>query len=133
MGLERLKKGKPAGISTYGIICLSSCYLTILSVYVFGVNSDPSRLISNIITGIGVLAGGTILSTSNANDDKVKIKGLTTAATIFCVAALGIGIGIGEITLTIFIVALVELNILISIKLKKYFKDKIDDNDYDDF
>lgn len=128
IGLERTKKGKPAGLATYSIICVSSCLLTLLSVYGFGVNVDPSRLIANIITAIGFVAGGVIFTTSRG--EKVKVTGITTGATLFCTASLGIAIGIGMYAIAIFVVLIIEINIRLGTLAKRHYK--LIDNDEDD-
>lgn len=122
IGFERLRRGKPAGISTYSIICITSCLLTMLSYYGFGESSDSSRLIANIITSIGFVAGGVIFTYDK--NQSVKVSGLTTGATLFCVSSIGIAVGLGYIYLTIAVVVLIELNIYVSLKLKKYLKNK---------
>lgn len=133
IGFERLRRGKPAGISTYSIICITSCLLTLLSTYGFGENTDPSRLIANIITAIGFVAGGVILTYNKRG--QIKVSGLTTGATVFSVASIGIAIGLGYIITALAVVFLLEVNILLSIKLKRYFRSKdnyIENNNDDD-
>lgn len=109
MGVERQKRGKPAGVATYSIICVTSCLLTLLSMYSFGDSADSSRLIANIITAIGFVAGGVIFTTKRG--DNVKVNGITTGAIIFCTASLGIAIGVGEYALSVWVFLLVELSI----------------------
>lgn len=122
IGIERTKRGKNAGVATFSIICITSCFLTILSAYGMGEDSDPSRLVANIITAIGFVAGGVIFTVDK--NDKRKVSGLTTGAIIFCVASLGIGIGLGMHILVLTVVLLIELNINIAIFLKKHYRKK---------
>lgn len=122
IGIERTKRGKNAGVATFSIICLASCFLTIVSAYGLGTQSDPSRLVANIITAIGFVAGGVIFTIDK--DNKRKVSGLTTGAILFCVASLGIGIGLGMHILVFTVVLLIEFNINIGIYLKKHFNKK---------
>ena len=101
IGLERKYRGKPAGVRTHTIVCIVSTMLTITSAYgfySFG-DIDPSRLLANILTGIGFLAGGVIYSVKLG--ERKSIYGLTTAAGIWGVGALGIPIGLGLYPLAI--------------------------------
>lgn len=122
IGAERTKRRKSAGVGTFSIICITSCFLTLISVYGFGDNADPSRLIANIITAIGFVAGGVIFTVNDKS--KVKVNGITTGAEIFCVASLGIGIGLGLYEIVFTVVCLIELNIGIALKVKEYYKKK---------
>ena len=97
VGYERSYRGRAAGMRTYGLVCMASCALTVLSGYPefwFGYHSDakivdPSRIIQGIVSGIGFLGAGVIMR------DGLNISGLTTAASIWVVATIGILIGIG--------------------------------------
>ena len=86
------------------LITLGSCLFTMFSEFI-GSTGNPDRIASNIVTGIGFLGAGVIFKT----DDRVK--GLTTAATIWLSAALGMGIGVGYYMASIigFILALLVL------------------------
>lgn len=120
IGFERMLRGKPAGITTYSIMCMSSSLLTLLSVYSFGEGGDISRLVANIITAIGFVAGGVIYTTNvGKGEGKVKITGITTGVIIFFTASLGIAIGVGQIKLGVVSVILVETSILIGVRAKK--------------
>ena len=122
IGIERTKRKKSAGVGTFSIICITSCFLTLISAYGFGDGTDPSRLIANIITAIGFVAGGVIFTVNNK--DKVKVNGLTTGAEIFCVASLGIGIGLGLYAIVLTVVILIQINIAIALKVKLHYKNK---------
>lgn len=85
------RRNHPAGIRTFTLICLGCTLFTISSIGTFfGEAGDPSRMIANIVTGIGFLGVGVIWK----SDD--KLVGLTTAATIWVTAAVGINIGLAE-------------------------------------
>src|SRR4051794_15710845 len=96
IGLERELKNKPAGLKTNILICFgASLYasvsvITSLSHQAEGYYGDPSRIAAQIVSGIGFLGGGTIIQARGT------ILGLTTAATIWVVAAIGICVGIGH-------------------------------------
>ena len=90
IGLEREVQYKAAGFRTIILITLGSTLYTLFSISIEP-DPSPSRIVSNIVTGIGFLGAGTILREGG------RIGGLTTAATIWLAAALGMGIGAGEI------------------------------------
>jgi putative Mg2+ transporter-C (MgtC) family protein len=90
VGLEREFRRKPAGLRTNMFICVGSALFTVLSMEMArGSNSDPGRIAAQIITGIGFLGAGAILR------ERGGVVGLTTAATIFIVAAIGMAAGMG--------------------------------------
>lgn len=91
IGLERKYSHKPAGMRTVTLICLGSTIYTMTSVILARGNGDPSRIASQVVTGIGFLGAGAILRNGGS------VKGLTTAATIWVVAALGVFIGAGYV------------------------------------
>lgn len=101
IGVERQYHEKPAGFTTNTLICLGStvfALLSILSAQKYG--GDPARIAAQIVTGVGFLGAGSILREGN------KISGLTTAAGIWLVAAVGMAVGYGEfvtaLTATVF-------------------------------
>ena len=90
IGLERELGGKPAGLRTNILICLGSVLYTHVSIAMMGANSpDPTRVAGQIVTGVGFIGAGTILHARGA------IVGLTSAATIWVVAAIGVALGSG--------------------------------------
>lgn len=94
IGLEREWAHKVAGLRTHALVAIGAALLSIVSLYGFedfarGSSFDPSRLISNIIVGIGFIGGGAILRHGP------RIVGTTTASTLWLVAAIGIAVGIG--------------------------------------
>ncbi len=96
IGLEREFKGKPAGIRTNILICLGSCLVMILSIEIAsqaGAPADPGRIAAQVVTGVGFLGAGSIIRS------RVTVAGLTTAATIWFVAALGLVVGAGYFVL----------------------------------
>lgn len=93
IGLEREANGKPAGLRTNILICLGATLITDLSMSLSGafnlgdVRADPGRLAAQIVSGIGFLGAGTIIQARGT------VSGLTSAATLWVVAAIGIAIG----------------------------------------
>ena len=89
IGYERQRAEKPAGFRTHLLVCVGSALFTIVSLHGFGMLSDPSRVAAGVVVGIGFLGAGTILRGGKG------IIGLTTAATIWAVAAIGLAVGSG--------------------------------------
>src|SRR2546421_607503 len=87
IGLERELGGKPAGLRTNILICIGSVLYTKLSITMASGNSDPTRVAAQIVTGVGFIGAGTILHARGA------VVGLTSAATIWVVAAIGVALG----------------------------------------
>jgi putative Mg2+ transporter-C (MgtC) family protein len=90
IGLEREFRDKAAGFRTLIFICVGAALFTIFSVRL----GDSGRIAAALVTGVGFLGAGAILRSGG------RIIGLTTAATIWLIAALGMGFGLGEYTLT---------------------------------
>lgn len=97
VGYERSYQGRAAGMRTYGLVCMASAALTIFSGFAplwFGgrgpqAAADPTHIVQGIVTGIGFLGAGVIVR------DGLSVRGLTTAASIWAVAAVGVLIGVG--------------------------------------
>lgn len=84
IGIERELRGKSAGLKTNSLVALGACIFVLLSLKFHGEQFvDHTRVIGQVVTGIGFIGAGTILQTGN------KVEGLTTAATIWCSAAVG--------------------------------------------
>lgn len=88
IGLERELGGKPAGLRTNILICIGAVLYTHLSVVMVN-GDDPTRVAGQIVTGVGFIGAGTILHARGA------VVGLTSAATIWVVAAIGVALGSG--------------------------------------
>jgi putative Mg2+ transporter-C (MgtC) family protein len=100
VGVEREVREREAGIRTHLLVSLGSCLFTIVSAYGFHeflvggtnvVRADPTRIAAQIVTGIGFLGAGVIIQ----NPDQNRVRGLTTAASIWVTAAVGIVCGLG--------------------------------------
>lgn len=95
IGLERELKHKPAGLRTNILICVGATLYSALSILISnhlnpaGMGGDPARLVAQVVSGIGFLGGGMIIKSGNS------VTGLTSAATVWVVAAIGICIGAG--------------------------------------
>ncbi|WNO10776.1 MgtC/SapB family protein [Teredinibacter sp. KSP-S5-2] len=101
VGLERQIRGKPVGIRTSSLITLGT-YLFITSAFLLqGEIVDPSRVIGQVITGIGFLGAGVMLAKDGA------VVGVTSAATIWVLASLGVMIGVG------YLIPAIKLSLLV--------------------
>ena len=92
IGIERGQAQKPAGVRTNVLICVGAALITDLSVRMTSIGpgpADPARLSAQIISGIGFLGAGAIIQSRGT------VTGLTTAATMWVVAAIGMTIGAG--------------------------------------
>jgi putative Mg2+ transporter-C (MgtC) family protein len=93
IGWQRESAEKPAGFRTHILVCVGATLFTLISaVGFFGTGADPARVASNIVVGIGFLGAGTIFRTGGS------VQGLTTAASLWTVAAIGTAVGIGYYT-----------------------------------
>jgi putative Mg2+ transporter-C (MgtC) family protein len=89
LGAEREYKGRNIGFRTIILITLGSTLFTILS-FILGKDTDPARIASNIVTGVGFLGAGAIFR------DGASVRGMTTASLIWISAAIGMACGIGQ-------------------------------------
>ena len=120
IGLERELKGKPAGFRTNILICLGSALYMAAGVLVAGGNSanDPARIAAQVVTGIGFLGAGCIMQQHD------HIKGLTTAATIWVVAAIGIVAGAGYPILAFIAAGMVLITLVVLGAIERRFLDE---------
>src|SRR5882724_13361792 len=103
IGFERELSRKAAGLRTNVLICIGAALYMIVSRHIGGgaPYTDPARLAAQVVTGIGFLGAGVILQARGS------IHGLTTAATIFVVGAIGISAGAGLFSLAAFSTGLI--------------------------
>jgi len=87
VGLERELKAKPAGLRTNVLICVGATLFTVLSLHVAEARGDPGRIAAQSLPGVGFIGAGTILHMRGA------VTGLTSAATIWVVSAIGMALG----------------------------------------
>lgn len=92
LGIERGRKNRPAGFRTYMLVCMGAALVMMTNQYICEVyqTGDPSRLGAQVVSGIGFLGAGTIMTTAHS-----KVKGLTTAAGLWASGCIGLAIGIG--------------------------------------
>jgi putative Mg2+ transporter-C (MgtC) family protein len=108
IGLERELRERQAGLRTHLVVCVGSALFTLVSAYGFsdrGVRVDPTRIAAQIVTGIGFLGAGAIIRQG------LSVRGLTTAATLWLVAAIGLASGAGYYSAAVIttLVALISL------------------------
>lgn len=117
IGLDRERHGRDAGIRTYAAVCVGATLFTAITAHLVNNPADTSRVIANIVTGVGFLGAGIIYRNSSAGTS----HGLTTAATVWCTSAVGVAVG-----LNMFIIAIIgslALYFLLSLHhLKWYIK-----------
>lgn len=120
IGMERQFKQRPAGFKTHILVCVGSATVMVLSEYMFqkyhaayGMTADPLRLGAQVVSGVGFLGAGTIMH-HGAN-----IKGLTTAASLWVVAAIGLASGAGFYFLAIVVTVSICIVLFIFNKIYK--------------
>lgn len=114
IGWERERRNKVAGLRTHILVGVGSALIVLTSFYIFDIYKsqvaiDPTRIISNIVTGIGFLCAGTIIRAGS------NVIGLTTAATVWIVSGIGIAVGAGQYDVATFVTVVVFL-ILIGVR-----------------
>lgn len=112
IGIERGKQGRAAGMRTHILVCLGAALATMIGFFAtekLGYSNDPLRIAAQVVSGIGFLGVGTILLKG-----RFQITGLTTAAGLWCAAAIGLALGAGfyEGALIVFICALLTITIV---------------------
>lgn len=126
IGFEREKSSSAAGFRTHILVCLGSTLVMLLSAYGFSqfagkpnITMDPTRLAAQVISGIGFLGAGTILRNG------LSITGLTTAASLWVVAAIGLASGAGFYFAAILTTIMVLLSLwMLNAVEKKFFSSK---------
>ncbi|HEX7056728.1 MAG TPA: MgtC/SapB family protein [Bacilli bacterium] len=120
VGWEREQSNRAAGFRTHILVCIGSALLMLLSIYGFSdfaeeinVRIDPARMAAQVITGIGFLGAGVIIYNG------LSITGLTTAASLWVVAAIGLSIGAGFYFAASLCTALVLFNLMVLNKVEK--------------
>jgi putative Mg2+ transporter-C (MgtC) family protein len=120
IGLERESHGRPAGFRTHILVSLGSSLIMILSIYAFSptrlsgvLDYDPGRLAAQIVSGIGFLGAGTIMR------EGPTVRGLTTAASLWVVAAIGMAAGAGVYFPAVMTTLLVMITLFFLSKLER--------------
>ncbi|MFO7607070.1 MAG: MgtC/SapB family protein [Desulfurivibrionaceae bacterium] len=116
IGFERQWRGKPAGIRTSILICLGTEIFVSFGAMLDGPAADPARVVGQVITGVGFLGAGVIMGKEGI------VKGVTSAAVIWILAAIGVVIGMGYL-FTALALTLVTLGVLVGVEfLESTFK-----------
>lgn len=120
IGIEREYSGKPAGFRTHMLVSGASALLVLLSGHIVeirleseavanSIQSDPIRVIEAIIVGIGFIGAGTVLKL----EEKIRVRFLTTAASILFAAGIGIAVALRQFVLaSLLVVVVLAVNIL---------------------
>ena len=111
VGIQREVAHRPAGLRTHMLVCLGSCLFTIVSM---SFSLDPARIAAGIVAGIGFIGAGTIWA------EKDKVKGITTASSLWATSAIGLTIGIGDYPLAIAVTLLVFLILISKYVLERF-------------
>lgn len=122
IGYERETADKPAGLRTHMLVAGAAALLTGLAevlVQNMGVDeslirADPIRIIEAVITGVTFLGAGTIIRHRGENE----VEGLTTAASLLVVGALGIGVALGQLVLTVGATLILFITLRVFLKAK---------------
>ena len=121
IGYERQARHKAAGLRTRMLVSMGSCLIMILSYKIYYMveghtNADPARLAAQVVSGIGFLGAGSIMK------DGLNVRGLTTAASLWVVSAVGLTVGAGfyEGAIFVTVMILVVLGILTKIEYRTY-------------
>lgn len=128
VGLERQTRGRPAGLRTNILVCLGSAAIIVAFQKIAvefnasadsAIRMDPARAAAGVITGIGFLGAGTIVKSESF------VRGLTTAASIWVVSAIGVTVGLGEYaiatTLTLLVLTALILLHMVPVRGDRYF------------
>ena len=116
VGLEREKHEKAAGFRTHILVCIGSCLIMLTSMHMFDIYNgiaavDPGRIAAQVVTGVGFLGAGTIIRF------RASVRGLTTAASLWAIAAIGLAVGSGFYLAAVFTVAIVLVSLLVLTRL----------------
>lgn len=109
IGLERQLRGKASGVRTSILICLGTSLFVALGATIAPERADPTRVLGQVVTGIGFLGAGVILTREG------RVLGVTTAAVIWLLAAIGCLVGLGYLS-TAIIITLITLMILLGVE-----------------
>jgi putative Mg2+ transporter-C (MgtC) family protein len=108
IGYQRERAQKPAGLRTHILIAAGAALFAIVSTYGFGIEADPARIAAGVVAGIGFIGAGAIIRREGG-----IVEGLTTAATIWAVAAIGLAAGIGLYIISAATTAVVTIVLLL--------------------
>ena len=121
IGWERELGRMPAGFRTHALVSLGSAIFTVISAHALsGPGSDPTRIAAQIVSGIGFLGGGAILHYGGT------VRGLTTAASLWSVAAVGMAAGAGLYVLAFLSAVLVIIGLEVFQRIERVVKSRFD-------
>ena len=112
VGLEREIVHRPAGVRTHMLVSLGSALFVLVTLETFP--DEGARIIAGVATGIGFLGAGTIFKSKDG------VQGLTTAASVWTVSAIGLAIGLGHYLMTI--IAVLLILIILQLNKTEFFK-----------
>jgi len=118
VGIERGSGDRPAGLRTHILVSAGSALLMLVSAYAFqdwAGNHDPGRIAAQVVSGIGFLGAGTILH------EGFNVRGLTTAASLWMVAAIGLACGAGMYIIAIVATVIMLITLITFHELEKRF------------
>jgi putative Mg2+ transporter-C (MgtC) family protein len=116
VGLERQLRGKPVGMRTSALICIGTYVFVAIARSASTEATDPSRIIGQVVTGIGFLGAGVILARQGA------VVGVTSASAIWVLAAIGVVIGLGYPSLGVKL-AVLTVAILVGVDVLEHRSD----------
>ncbi len=120
IGWERELQRMPAGFRTHALVSLGAAIFTVVGAYAFGgQGSDPTRVAAQIVSGIGFLGGGAILHYGGT------VRGLTTAASLWAVAAVGMAAGAGLLVMAAISTALIIIALELFQRLERVAKRRL--------
>ena len=115
IGYDRERHGRDAGIRTYAAVCIGATLFTAVANHLINDVAAASRVIANIVTGVGFLGAGIIYRNNSAGTS----HGLTTAATVWCTAAVGVAVGVNMFIIAI--IGALALYFLLSLHHQKWY------------
>ena len=111
IGMERGRRGRAAGLRTHVLVCLGAAMTSLLGVFItkeLALSSDASRIAAQVISGIGFLGAGTIITKG-----RFRVSGLTTAAGLWATASIGLALGYAFFEGALFATLLIVLTITV--------------------
>jgi len=119
IGMERESVNRPAGFRTHILVCVGSTLTMLVSIYIFEqynslTSVDPGRIAAQVVSGIGFLGAGTIIR------EGATVRGLTTAASLWTVAAIGLAVGSGFYLASILATVLTFVTLISFSRIENY-------------
>lgn len=121
IGIERESLNRPAGFRTHILVCVGSTLTMLVSIYMFEnftPDGDPGRIAAQVVSGIGFLGAGTIIR------EGATVRGLTTAASLWTVAAIGLAVGSGFYLAAVLTTLLTFITLILFSKVENFIIQK---------